>query len=880
MKLLKTLILLIPLSFLMSQTNTSTISYLIYMDLDDQENSVQIEYLKLPLLYQIDQTALLKVNINQIEELERDHIKFKILDRDINENSYYLIKIEDLSKEEQLESRSIGSIKDYFILKNVNEESIRDLSKKIHISPLNLRTPQPFSQKKYIPNQINADIDPLISEVIEDINSDSVEFVINKLQQYGTRFMLAPNRFEVSEWIYDQFIRFGFTDVEYDTFTAHTSISYAYVHEDTVTVQRNVVATLHGSGDPDAVFIVCGHYDSFNSFADPFRIAPGADDDASGTAAVLEMARVFMENGFTPSRTIKFIAMGAEELMNFGDGGSEHYAALSDSLDTDIRMVINHDMISHTDQSLTNSTINVNHHYTADHFADLAIEKIEEYTQINGALDDYYGADLGPFIDHGYTGIYFEESEFSPYYHSSDDVIENYSMDFCTEVIKASCATLIECSTIPTSPADFIITDRGDGNSLLISWSPSLDYNFDHYKIYVGIESGVYDREETTNETSYLIEQLTSGTEYFIGISVVDSDGFESIIREGRYIPFYFSLDQGILVIDETADGDGSLSKPSDEQVDQFYENVLDNFAISHWDLIDNSGISLTDFGSYSTIIWQADDSQNMATLDSILNELGRFLDAGGNFLYAGYMPCQAVEGTFAYPDTFGQGDFIYDYLKISSTNKGFGTRFSGATADESDYFNIHIETTKTQDFSGLHLKNIESIEATTGGKNILFYDSDYDSSSSQGRMIGEPVGIEYIGEDYKAITLTFPLYYMHQEQAQEILEYILSEKFSEPLDIPVSVEITPDDFKLNQNYPNPFNPSTIISWQLPVNSDIELSIYNIIGERVATLVSEKQSAGHHLIEWNASGLASGVYFYRLETSKNFVKTKKLVLIK
>ncbi|MCK4754620.1 MAG: Zn-dependent exopeptidase M28, partial [Calditrichia bacterium] len=314
--------------------------------------------------------------------------------------------------------------------------------------------------------------------------------------------MLAPNRFEVSEWIYDQFTRFGYTEVEYDTFTAYTSISYQFVNEDTFTVQRNVVATLPGSDDPEAVFIVCGHYDSFNSTMDPFRYAPGADDDASGTAAVLEMARVFMENDFVPRRTIKFIAMAAEELMYFGDGGSEHYAAMSDSLDTDIRMVINHDMISHTYQLLTNSTVNVNHHYTADHFADVALDNIDDYTQINGQLDDYYGADLGPFIQHGFTGIYFEESEFSPYYHSSDDVIENYSMEFCTEVIKASCATLIECSTIPTHLADFAISDPDNGSSLLLSWSPNSDYNFNHYKIYVGEESGVYNREETTQETN------------------------------------------------------------------------------------------------------------------------------------------------------------------------------------------------------------------------------------------------------------------------------------------------------------------------------------------------------------------------------------------
>jgi hypothetical protein len=613
---------------------------------------------------------------------------------------------------------------------------------------------------------------------------------------------------------------------------------------------------------------------------DPFQYAPGADDDASGTAAVLEMARVIMENDFTPRRTIKFIAMAAEELMNFGDGGSRHYAAMSDSLDTDIRMVINHDMISHTYQSLTNSTINVNHHYTADHYADLALEKIAQYTQINGALADYYGADLGPFIAHGFTGIYFEESEFSPFYHSSDDVIENYSMEFCTEVIKASCATLIECSTIPTSLQDFDISDLEEGTSLLVSWDPSIDYNFDHFKIYVGEESGIYSREEITTDTSFLVDQLISGTEYFIGLSVVDADGYESLIKERSYIPFYFSQDKGILVIDETADGDGTLAKPSDDQVDQYYETLLGHFATSNWDLIDNQGISLTDFGAYSTIIWQSDDSHTLTTLDSILNDLGRFLDAGGNLLYFGYMPCKSIQGTFVYPDSFAPGDFVYDYLKISNTNKGFGTRFFGATSNGSDYFDISVDTIKTNYNPIRHLANIESIEATDQGTNILFYNSNFDSSSIQGRMIGEPVGVEYIGEDYKAVTLTFPLYFIEENKAKELLEYILGEKFSEPLALPEISEHMPEVFRLHQNYPNPFNPRTTIGYQLSAVSNVELSIYNLLGEKIVTLVSEKQEPGNHSVQWDAFGFASGVYYYRLTTSSGYVQTKKLVLIK
>ena len=86
--------------------------------------------------------------------------------------------------------------------------------------------------------------------------------------------------------------------------------------------------------------------------------------------------------------------------------------------------------------------------------------------------------------------------------------------------------------------------------------------------------------------------------------------------------------------------------------------------------------------------------------------------------------------------------------------------------------------------------------------------------------------------------------------------------------------------FALNQNYPNPFNPKTVISYQLPEAREVELSIYNILGQKVITLVSEKQAVGSYRIEWDATDFTSGVYLYRLETDKGIIQIKKLILLK
>jgi hypothetical protein len=98
------------------------------------------------------------------------------------------------------------------------------------------------------------------------------------------------------------------------------------------------------------------------------------------------------------------------------------------------------------------------------------------------------------------------------------------------------------------------------------------------------------------------------------------------------------------------------------------------------------------------------------------------------------------------------------------------------------------------------------------------------------------------------------------------------------PTDVKKEPEI-PKRFILYQNYPNPFNPTTTISYDLPVRAHVKLTIYNILGQEVATLVDSEQEPGRYDVKFDASGLPSGVYFYTLQTPY-FTKTNKMVLVK
>jgi hypothetical protein len=88
-----------------------------------------------------------------------------------------------------------------------------------------------------------------------------------------------------------------------------------------------------------------------------------------------------------------------------------------------------------------------------------------------------------------------------------------------------------------------------------------------------------------------------------------------------------------------------------------------------------------------------------------------------------------------------------------------------------------------------------------------------------------------------------------------------------------------PSEFALLVNHPNPFNASTVIGYQLPEASNVKLEVYNVLGEKVATLVDGEQEAGYRYVVWDASAISSGVYFYRLQAGE-FVSTKKMNLLK
>lgn len=269
--------------------------------------------------------------------------------------------------------------------------------------------------------------------------------------EQGTRYSYASAKLnEAAQYLYRQYKTLGMR-VTYEPFIHNSS------------VMTNVVAELPGIGPAsDHIYILCAHYDSTSN--EPYHIAPGADDNASGSAAVLEAARVLSRYSF--SHTLRFIHFAGEEQ---GLLGSAHYAAQAAQRGDVIVGVINLDMIAY-------ESVPPNDHIVEIHagtnpasiaLADAFINHIAKYGLLlhpekitNGATGR---SDHASFWNQGYPAILGIEDfqDFNPYYHSTNDTLSRLQTQMMVEFTKACVATLAELASVLPRP---------------LSKAPPLDY--------------------------------------------------------------------------------------------------------------------------------------------------------------------------------------------------------------------------------------------------------------------------------------------------------------------------------------------------------------------------------------------------------------------
>lgn len=280
---------------------------------------------------------------------------------------------------------------------------------------------------------------PEILSIINNICEDSIQKYVQTLEDMGTRYALADNRRDVAMSILGKFESFGYLDVKLDSFKL-----YDYTSEPIW--QYNVVATFVGTVYPDSISIIGGHHDCIISYGsgNSFNFAPGANDNASGVAATLEVARVLKKVNFQPKTTIKFVTFAAEEL---GLYGSYDYANKAYQSSAKIKMMLNNDMVAYwSNPDTSNWCVNILDYTNSTSLRKKAQEVCKLYTTLKTNNDNTYQeySDSYPFSLKGYKAIFFISNADDENYHTPNDLTTQCNFKFCREVAKVNCVLLIE----------------------------------------------------------------------------------------------------------------------------------------------------------------------------------------------------------------------------------------------------------------------------------------------------------------------------------------------------------------------------------------------------------------------------------------------------
>ena len=918
----------------------------------------------------------------RLDELEAVGLKYEIIDEEPWSAEYFLTFPTELAAEVDLESYGKTLLTDpkWQLIKASREEASELMKKGYRVIPIRRKAiPLKYKPPLKAPKpalEYSADIDSLLNLVSED----SLHAWVQRLQDFQTRYSYSDSIGKARDWLRHKFLSFGIDSVWLHHFNHDSD-------------QWNVVAAVEGTARPDRVIVVGGHYDSvvYGPGTNPYEWAPGADDNASGTVATLEMARIVAQNPLPI--TVIFAAFAQEEQ---GLIGSDYLAQYLHNQNTALELMINSDMISYNPN--LSSDVRIYGDPTAMDYINLMMEVADTYTYLNPVyMNQAPNSDHYSFYQWGYDAIMAHEPyvQYHNTYHSDYDVVDSLDFPYLKEAVGLCLATALAAGNSPSPVQNLRAMDAGDGEALYLSWSenhPAEDVV--SYSVYFGTASGYYDSIHQVTCTCDTLRNLEENVTYFMTVTAVNANGYESVRHDeislapsqaprpptglvvrpfGTYkikldwapnqevdldyyniyrseqsgsgyqllsgacrettfvdssvqgeVDYYYytltavdttgnesamsqevegaavTLDQGILVLDETYE-DIAYNMVNSDSINAFYERALQAYTHAHQDhscpnCYPLDQVRLSELGRYSVVIVHSEDHRGNRSLgargDSTYLILRKYLEYGGKVIIEGRRNLSAGDDGDWIVRNFSPRDVPYDYLQVKSAyNPPWSPtdcrteEFVGAFSQVTGYPDLQVDSLRIAQCSGgLELEGklpgVGYIDSLMAGEVIYTFHSVYDTSNSEGK----PVAFRYLANGLEVIYFDFPLYFIQEPQATQLLHQALSDLGMSPTGVEVEEREVIASFSLKQNFPNPFNSETIIRYYLPRESQVRIDVYNILGQRVKRLLDQRETAGQKSITWDGKNdrgqeVSSGIYFYRIEAGK-FVQSKKMLLLK
>jgi hypothetical protein len=446
-------------------------------------------------------------------------------------------------------------------------------------------------------------LNPAVKQIVDAVSEERIAATLKKLEAFGTRYILsaqddpAHGIGAAKRWIHDELQSYSpRLQVSYQNFSIKKGGRRGQVIRDVEL--SNIVAVLPGGAQKDRYVLVSGHYDSLAQVRKPYTgeeqtiaelvrqgidesearrylqilpterklgpldfvataaqtIAPGVTDDGSGTAAVMELARVMSAYQF--DKTIVFVAFAAEEV---GLSGSQVYAAQAKKDGMQIEAVLNNDIIGSDVSGNGRSSTNVLRVFSSGP-DDSATRELARYTQL---IAERYvpsmqvqmvfrgdrflrGGDHRPFVEAGFAAVRLTSaSENYDNQHSTTDTFANTSVPYATRAIRMNGAVLASLALAPAPPVLNwswasgpdkgghvpLLTRGKSGYDAVLHWYPNTEADLAGYAVLVrSTTSPVWERETWVgNVTSYTMPDV-SIDDVVIGLKAIDQDGNQSVV--------------------------------------------------------------------------------------------------------------------------------------------------------------------------------------------------------------------------------------------------------------------------------------------------------------------------------------------------------------
>ena len=431
-----------------------------------------------------------------------------------------------------------------------------------------------FAQKAIEKQKIKEKPNAEINKMLKEISAKNIENSIRKLVSFGTRNTLSeqdnPARGigAARDWIFSEMQKIssdcgGCLTVEKQTFLQQPTPNKRVLEPTNLT---NVVATLKGATDPERVYVVFGHYDSMcSSPSDAKCDAPGANDDASGTAAVIELARVMSKRKF--DATIIFMTVPGEEQ---GLLGAAYFAEQAKQTKMNIEGMFTNDIIGgvtsyknspdrkkvrvfsegvpsdETEQQAgTRRSVGGENDSSSRQLARFIKEQSDRYLKdfsvwMMYRRDRYLrGGDHIPFLERGFTAVRVTESN-EDYTHQHQnvrtengvfygDTIEFVDFEYVAQVTRVNMISLASLALAPARPKNVGIVTARLTNDTDLKWDANTDADLAGYEVvWRDTTASVWTNSKFVgNVLTYTAKEMSKDN-YFFGVRAVDKDGNKS----------------------------------------------------------------------------------------------------------------------------------------------------------------------------------------------------------------------------------------------------------------------------------------------------------------------------------------------------------------